>query len=713
MDSCFSSNLRVLSFQALRYRLYPELNQHGNYIINETAELKRETNKDKFRTKCINLANFIINLNPKTQYIDINKWKGALKTFYGSQYTEISKKYGGCPMILEEENKKILLLKYDAEDFCDEKEKKKPKCVKSADFSLKKCDNSCFNKIRDYNAWIKNRKDHFMNNKEFIYKKCKKNNPLLLFPKKSCDVLNDKTFEEIPQCVASDPPIDHTTVQQNNEQHPDVSQDLTIHPDQDSLKSSLQIQNLTTQQSESASDHQAEDQKSLSATPNMEKQSDTAESVQTETPSFIPNSDILPSETGKETKTRFDNEIIKLPPVQGPIPSSPEELEPVSSYITPHTHIKKTGLLKKKKSIKRRQVKLLRILIPSHSNRKRKILTHDHPENTIYDEEQIIKKLKIHEHDMIKNIKSSKQKKDRFKTIIEVHMEVLEEFRNEEWEHKKGEFLELCLEMFAEEEHRTYPNLSNGQLIMENTKSINDIEKKKILCNKWIKEHKNISEKLKKTVWFNYLKKEWKKEKASIKKTEELKMNFSIEIQKISFSEKEKDLWREWISKNRMIIYQYLEQEWYEEMTQELLNMIDELVNEEIINNTLLLNTEELQQKVSYDELYKYIKKKLLAKLCILVFMMVLEECKKEDFIENEGLHLDSYINHWTTEVNLGRKSDVTKEIIEFNDNVLENTEYTKIPAYTGEEGLSQEIEKWVRVEDTQENSIYNENIVE
>ncbi|SBS94176.1 STP1 protein [Plasmodium malariae] len=248
---------------------------------------------------------------------------------------------------------------------------------------------------------------------------------------------------------------------------------------------------------------------------------------------------------------------------------------------------------------------------------------------------------------------------------------------------------------------------------MENTKSINDIEKQKILCNKWIKEHINISEKLKKTVWFNYLKNEWKKEKASIKETEELKMNFSIEIQKISFSEKEKDLWREWISKNRMIIDRFLEQEWDEVLTQELLNMIDECVNEELKNNISLLNTKEVQQKVSYEELYKYIKKKIIAKLCILVFMMVLEECKKEDFIENEGLHLDSYINDWTTEVNLGRKSDVTKEIIEYNSNVLENTENTKIPAYTGGEGLRQEIEKWVRIEDTPENSIYNENIVE
>ncbi|SBT86089.1 STP1 protein [Plasmodium malariae] len=715
MDSCFSLYVPILGYDAWRFRTNPEFQKIITHVQEKTNSLKNEKNKKIFRNVCLELAEYLIKKKKEPPRFEREyKWELALK-YWLQQYYKGLNKYGGCFMILNEEDKKVLDFIYEAEDFCEEKKRKRNriKCINRGNSSPAKCDSNCSSKIVEYNTWIIDRKNYFTNNKQHIYQKCKNKNRILPFPNNSCNVSKPETFETLPECEYSDPPIDHTAVKQNKEQHPDVSHDLTIHQDQDSLKSSLQIQNLTIQQSESSSDHQVEDQKSLSATPNMEKQSDAAESVQTETPSFIPNSDILPSETGKETTTRFDNEIIKLPPVQGPIPSSPEEFEPVSSYITPPTHIKKTGLLKKKKSIKSRQVKILKILLPSFTDKKSKFLTHDHPEDTIYDEEQIIKKLKIHEHDMIKNIKSSKQKKDRFKTIIEVHMEVLEEFRNEEWEHKKGEFLELCLEVFEEEEYRTYPNLSNGELIMENTKSINDIEKQKILCNKWIKEHRNISEKLKKTVWFNYLKNEWKKEKASIKETEELKMNFSIEIQKISFSEKEKDLWREWISKNHMIIDRYLEQEWDEELTQELLNMIDESVNEEFKNNISLLNTKEIQQKISYEELYKYIKKKLLEKLCILVFMMVLEECKKEDFIENEGLLLDSYINDLTTEVNLGRKSDVTKEIIEFNDNVLENTEYRKIPAYTGEEGLSQDIEKWVRVEDTPQNSIYIENIVE
>ncbi|KAI4837523.1 hypothetical protein MKS88_004000 [Plasmodium brasilianum] len=717
MDSCFSSYVPIFGYDLLRFLTKPEFKKIITHVQEKTNSLKNEKNKQNFRRVCLELAEYLINKKKNPLHFEKqDKWELALKHWL-QNYFKVRTRHGICPMILEEENKNILNLIYEAEDFCSEKNRKKPNCINTDKSSNKKCDSACLSKIQAYNAWVNNRKVYFKNNEDLINRKCKNINSLLPFPKRSCDVLNDKTFEEIPQCEASDPPVLKQTVKKEEEESA-TEQDLTKAKDESSQICPINNEQKNEDQRPPASEHEEQLQKSFSSSPNMKNKDDVSEPVQTETSSVLTEPKILPPEIPAEALSTTSGTAIAEPPhFQGTISSSPEDSEPVSTTFERHSLYKPlvrfNRIIKKKKSIKRRQVKLLRILKPSHSNRKKKILTHDHPENTIYDEEQIIKKLKIHEHDMIKNITSSKQKKDIIKTIIEVHMEVLEEFRNEEWEHKKGEFLELCLEMFAEEEYRTYPNLSNGELIMENTKSINDIEKQKILCNKWIKEHRNISEKLKKTVWFNYLKNEWKKEKASIKETEELKMNFSIEIQKISFSEKEKDLWREWISQKHMIIEQYMEQEWYEEMTQELLNTIDEHVNEEIINNTLLLNTEELQQKVSYDELYKYIKKKLLAKLCILVFMMVLEECKKEDFIENEELHLDSYINDWKTGANSEIKSDVTREITDVNGITLENRENRQTPSHIGEKSFRQEIEDWVREDDTLENFIYNENIVE
>ncbi|SBS99246.1 surface-associated interspersed protein 8.2 (SURFIN 8.2) (SURF8.2), partial [Plasmodium malariae] len=383
MDSCFSSYVPIFGYDLLSFLRKTEFKKIITHVQEKTKSLKNEKNKQNFRRVCLELAEYLIKKKKEPPPFEReHKWELALK-YWLQQYYKGLNKYGGCFMILNEEDKKVLDFIYEAEDFCSEKNRKKPNCINTEKRSNKKCDSACLN---------------------------------------------------------------HTAVQQNKEQHPDVSHDLTIHQDQDSLKSLLQIQNLTTQQSESAPDHQAEDKKSLSGTPNMKNQADVAESVQTETSSILKNSDILSSETSTESlSAASDTKTLMLPHGQGIIPLFPETLEPVSSTFFSPALNKTPGLLKKRKSIKRRQVKLLRILIPSQSNRKKKILTHDHPENTIYDEEQIIKKLKIHEHHIIKNIKSSKQKKDRFKTIIEVHMEVLEEFRNEEWEHKKGEFLELCL----------------------------------------------------------------------------------------------------------------------------------------------------------------------------------------------------------------------------------------------------------------------------
>ncbi|SBS99435.1 hypothetical protein PMALA_069930 [Plasmodium malariae] len=93
--------------------------------------------------------------------------------------------------------------------------------------------------------------------------------------------------------------------------------------------------------------------------------------------------------------------------------------------------------------------------------------------------------------------------------------------------------------------------------------------------------------------------------------------------------------------------------------------------------------------------------------------MMIVEDSKKEDFIENQESHLDSSINDLKTEINLERKSDVTKEIIKVNGNVLENNENRQIRAYIGEKSFSQEVEDWINEVDIPENSIYNENSVE
>ncbi|SBT55884.1 STP1 protein [Plasmodium ovale wallikeri] len=77
--------------------------------------------------------------------------------------------------------------------------------------------------------------------------------------------------------------------------------------------------------------------------------------------------------------------------------------------------------------------------------------------------------------------KAMKKKKKKKKiTLIEVHMEVLEEFKYNEWELHKDDFLEICLQVFIHKENDIYSNFTNSELSVNNVKNkktIQDIEK--------------------------------------------------------------------------------------------------------------------------------------------------------------------------------------------------------------------------------------------
>ncbi|SBS98837.1 STP1 protein [Plasmodium malariae] len=125
---------------------------------------------------------------------------------------------------------------------------------------------------------------------------------------------------------------------------------------------------------------------------------------------------------------------------------------------------------------------------------------------------------------------------------------------------------------------------------------------------------------------------------------EEIKKK-SKEKPKVSFFEIDKNLWKQSISKNGTIIEQYLEHDWFKGLAEQLQNMSAECENEDNKNYLSLRNIEEFEQKGNYEELYKYIKKKLLTNLCVLALMTVLEECKKEVYSESRESYLDSSLN--------------------------------------------------------------------
>ncbi|SBS99752.1 STP1 protein, partial [Plasmodium malariae] len=224
---------------------------------------------------------------------------------------------------------------------------------------------------------------------------------------------------------------------------------------------------------------------------------------------------------------------------------------------------------------------------------------------------------------------------------------------------------------------------------------------------------RNISEKLKKLHWINNLKNEWKKELAYIQEREELKIKAPNENHKVPSIEREKDLWKHWISKKCIIIEQYLEQEWINELDMDLNIMSDECLKEDTKNYVTLINIEELQHKENYEELCKYIKKKLLTKLCILVLMTMLEEYKKEVNFDNRESILDISINEWKTKKYSGNKKEITENTIEYINSDIKNKRNNEFHTHIGKDSFRNEIEDWTGEDDLYANSIVNNGTVE
>ncbi|SBS94173.1 PIR Superfamily Protein [Plasmodium malariae] len=242
MDSCFSSELSALGYSSFTFFGDSKFKLLSQLISNKTSSLSKVKDKKLFREKCLELTEFLIKYKaPPQHYIQQKeKWEGAIRDWFRRFYKDL-KNYGGCFIILDEEDKKILQLIYDAEDFCEEIESKKPnkKCLHDARANPYNCDSKCSSQISQYNAWIVNKKSYFANEKEKIYQKCKKDDTLFSFPKRSCDVFKDQTFKTIPECKTSKLTILKRPEQETNKEDTNVNEDSIIHQQKNIPKSQL------------------------------------------------------------------------------------------------------------------------------------------------------------------------------------------------------------------------------------------------------------------------------------------------------------------------------------------------------------------------------------------------------------------------------------------------------------------------------------------
>ncbi|SBT01180.1 STP1 protein [Plasmodium ovale curtisi] len=291
--------------------------------------------------------------------------------------------------------------------------------------------------------------------------------------------------------------------------------------------------------------------------------------------------------------------------------------------------------------------------------------TYESPNETIHEWDDHNLGKQIMEKDVyVKLLKTNRYKKEMQKkkkksdtSLIEVHMEILEECKNDEWELHKGDFLEICLQEFINEKNRTKTNWPNAELSVnniKNDKTIKEAEKIEILWNFLIGNYGNILESWKSEEWFQNLKNEWKKERQKNQnKIDKIEENTLKESEMISI-ECEKDIWKKWISKQATLIEMFKQEDWFKSLIAEQDKDEDNYEINEYIN-VLNTNMNEFEKEKKYHEFFR--KKNIINKLMVQMHMMVLEECKKEEIIENKELCIDDYIQNIHKKNNYDEKS--------------------------------------------------------
>ncbi|SBS98951.1 hypothetical protein PMALA_066230, partial [Plasmodium malariae] len=261
MEKCLSSERGVLGLGALAYYGRSEFRIIREKIKNKTPSLINETNKSIFRRECLELVDFLIQHKKAPLYENQNKWEGTIKNWATSYFKLIAKKHGGCFPILDNNEKNILKLNYEALDFCEKKNNKisEIQCLTGRRKILGECDKTCSNKINEYNVWINNEKVNFNNKKELLKHNCK--NPPSQFPTKSCNILKSNIFRTLNQCrdknsvtfslsTSKEEKTPSQVVGQNTVNSPSTDQVPTQQVMQHSLEGSTQTKEKTTEDQE-------------------------------------------------------------------------------------------------------------------------------------------------------------------------------------------------------------------------------------------------------------------------------------------------------------------------------------------------------------------------------------------------------------------------------------------------------------------------------
>ncbi|CAI7718052.1 STP1 protein [Plasmodium vivax] len=338
------------------------------------------------------------------------------------------------------------------------------------------------------------------------------------------------------------------------------------------------------------------------------------------------------------------------------------------------------GLLFGNKKKERHHKKLQEIrLKPTHLEKTSNIIEHDNLEDTKHD---MYDKYIMYRRG--KRIYTPKKKRNLKKTIIDIHLEVLDECQKDQWELNKRDFQEIILDEFMKDANIVCSHLSNNDPIITNMCNSEEIGKEKTLWVNWIERNKGTLEECKNEIWFNMLKSEWKQEQHEyLQKIEESEQNQLNEKKNIPLIEMQKDIWRQWVAKQHKLMEMYSEKDWFMYLLKCVEEEPNELETENSNENVSLTNLEELEKQKLYQQLYK--KKQLTAKLWMLILALVVEECEIEDNTNDKELYLGSFLQNLKPKRCSGEKRYNSEKTCESND-IFEGNKNDETEKYKNEE---------------------------
>lgn len=271
----------------------------------------------------------------------------------------------------------------------------------------------------------------------------------------------------------------------------------------------------------------------------------------------------------------------------------------------------------------------------------------------------------------------------KMKTVIEIHLELLDESKREDWELNRKQFLEICIEQFSyilETEKKNIIKLNKLQLNIDNEDIMNHMtEKQHMFIQKMMERNKFLLEMWKRKEWFHKLKENWKFQEKYYNITQIQSNNvenFKTEIKNIIL-EKQKIIWKKWVAKNVM----HIEESNNESLLKDFITHNENIYfqDKKTINNIKNQNN-----NINENSLKKYTEKKLLTMIWINIHMLVLDELKKEEIQESKIILLDKLIDRLKNKNDTKTNQPIIHIIQEKKENILQY-KINHINIYQGE----------------------------